>query len=125
MYILFFVLKGQRLYDENEPESLSITCSGNSEKRYNESEKVSNSSGYGSQVDMDNRNTSYARNEEGHNSAVHNSAVHLRENGENTSANRHMDIMKEIGRMQDKEKPREKKNNNNLNDQSTQNAIGK
>jgi len=120
MYILFFVLKGQRLYDEKEPESSSITYSGNSAKRCNESEKVSNSSGYGSQVDADNRDISYARNEEGHNSAVH-----LRENGENTSANRHMDKMKEIGRMQDKERLREKQNNNNLNYQSTQDAIGK
>jgi len=120
MYILFFVWKGQRLYDENEPESSSITYSGNSAKRCNKSEKVSNSSGYGFQVDADNRNTLYARNEEGHNSAVH-----LRENEKNTSANRHMDKMKEIGRMQDKESPREKKNNNNLNYQSTQNAIGK
>jgi len=120
MYILFFVLKGQRLYDENEPESSSITYSENSAKRCNESEKVSNSSGYGSQVDVDNRDILYARNEEGHNSTVH-----LRKNEENTSANRRMDKMKEIGHMQDKERPKEKKNNNNLNYQSIQDAIGK
>lgn len=113
-------MKGKRLYDENEPESSSITCSGNSAKRYSESEKISNSSGCGSRVDMDNPTYSYARNEERRN------IYHLREeNGENILANRHVDEMEEIGRTQGKnERPREKKNDN-LNYQSSQDAIGR
>lgn len=109
-------MKGQRLYDKNECESLSITCSGNSAKRYSESEEVSNSSSYGFRIDADNISYARERNEEGYNSAVH-----LREkNEDNISANRQM----EIDHMQDKEGSGGKKNDN-LNYQSSQDAIGK
>ncbi|XP_011688387.1 PREDICTED: uncharacterized protein LOC105450302 [Wasmannia auropunctata] len=72
--------KRQRLHDENEPGSSSITCSGDSAKRYTESGKLPNSST--SRID----DTSCARN---------NNAIDLtKENEENVSINQHVE---EIG----------------------------
>lgn len=116
-------MKGARLCDEKELASSSITRSEDSAKKYSKSRKASQSnwSGSGSQVDenisQDTRNEERRNSDtdEGHNSDT----VDLRkENEENINE------MEEISHVQGEESSSKKKRNE-LNDKSSQDAIGK
>jgi len=108
-------VKRQRQYNTNERGNSSIM----SAKRYNESQKVSNSSSHSFLQDANNYNILYERDEEAHNTAIYTKE----ENGQNI-LNRYVDEMEEIGRLSCSQENRQReKKNENLNYQPSQDPI--
>ncbi|XP_029168722.1 uncharacterized protein LOC114938801 [Nylanderia fulva] len=124
-HIVFNQIKGQRLYNTNEAVQCENTSGStiyfsDSTKKHKGSSQVSNLNSTSSQQDANDNDTSYEIDEEP-------CIVTKEKNRNNVVHNRHVNKIKEVDRSniyaRENRYTNEEKENNNLNDQSSQAAI--